>query len=102
MFADSNQAFDQAVVSDLADYPELCMVDRYHHAAPVALAGTFAPGTLIGHVSRGTGVTGPQLLVWGFCVSLAALWHSTFAVNSLGHRFGRRRFDTRDDSRNLG
>jgi stearoyl-CoA desaturase (delta-9 desaturase) len=46
-------------------------------------------------------VTGPQLLVWGFCVSTVALWHSTFAVNSLGHRFGRRRFETRDASRNL-
>ena len=102
MFADATQAFDQAVVPDLARYPELRVLDRYHHAAPVALAlGTLASGALIGHVSPGTGITGPQLLVWGFCVSAVALWHSTFAVNSLGHRFGRSRFETRDGSRNL-
>jgi stearoyl-CoA desaturase (delta-9 desaturase) len=29
-----------------------------------------------------------------------ALYHYTFAVNSLAHRFGPRRFDTPDDSRN--
>jgi stearoyl-CoA desaturase (delta-9 desaturase) len=44
--------------------------------------------------------TGPQLLVWGFVVSTVAVWHATFAINSLAHALGRRRFDTRDDSRN--
>ncbi len=102
MFADATQAFDEAAVPDLTRYPELRTLDRYHHAAPVALAvATLAAGALVGHVAPGTGVTGPQVLVWGFCVSTVALWHSTFAVNSLGHRFGRRRFDTRDGSRNL-
>ena len=28
------------------------------------------------------------------------LFHATVTINSLAHRFGRRRFDTRDDSRN--
>jgi stearoyl-CoA desaturase (Delta-9 desaturase) len=102
MFADATQACDEAAVPDLTRYPELRVLDRYHYAAPVALAvATLVAGTLVGHVAPGAGVTGPQLLVWGFCVSTVALWHSTFAVNSLGHRFGRRRFETRDDSRNL-
>ena len=38
--------------------------------------------------------------MWGFCVSTVVLYHATFAINSLAHRFGRRRYDTRDDSRN--
>jgi stearoyl-CoA desaturase (delta-9 desaturase) len=43
---------------------------------------------------------GPQLLVWGFFVSTVALFHATVTINSLAHRWGRRRFQTRDDSRN--
>jgi stearoyl-CoA desaturase (delta-9 desaturase) len=38
--------------------------------------------------------------VWGFCVSTVVLYHATFTVNSLAHRLGRRRYATRDDSRN--
>ena len=33
-------------------------------------------------------------------VSTIALYHGTFTVNSLAHVFGRRRFNTKDDSRN--
>ena len=39
-------------------------------------------------------------LVWGFFVSTVLLWHGTFAINSLAHVFGRRRYATDDDSRN--
>jgi stearoyl-CoA desaturase (delta-9 desaturase) len=28
------------------------------------------------------------------------LWHGTFTINSLSHVFGKRRFETTDDSRN--
>ena len=48
----------------------------------------------------GLGVSGAQLLVWGFCISTVLLWHATFTINSLAHRFGSRRYATRDDSRN--
>jgi stearoyl-CoA desaturase (delta-9 desaturase) len=33
-------------------------------------------------------------------VSTVALWHGTFAINSLTHMFGTRRFPTEDNSRN--
>ena len=36
----------------------------------------------------------------GLRLPTVALYHSTFAVNSVAHLFGKRRFDTRDDSRN--
>ena len=39
-------------------------------------------------------------LVWGFVVSTVLLYHGVFTVNSLCHLFGRRRYDTRDGSRN--
>ena len=39
-------------------------------------------------------------LVWGFCLPTVTLAHATFAINTVNHMFGSRRFDTIDDSRN--
>jgi stearoyl-CoA desaturase (Delta-9 desaturase) len=90
-------------VADLARFPELRFVDRYHHIAPITTAlATFALGTVLGRVDPGLHTSGPQLLVWGFFVSTTLLYHATFSVNSIAHRFGRRRFATDDASRNNG
>jgi stearoyl-CoA desaturase (delta-9 desaturase) len=51
-------------------------------------------------VAPALGTSGPQLLVWGFCVSTVVLYHATFTINSLAHRWGSRRYATADDSRN--
>jgi stearoyl-CoA desaturase (delta-9 desaturase) len=75
-------------VRDLARYPELRLIDRFDVAVPILLASTLY---LAG---------GVQFLVWGFCVSTVALYHATFTINSLAHRYGSRRYATRDDSRN--
>jgi stearoyl-CoA desaturase (delta-9 desaturase) len=40
------------------------------------------------------------MLVWGFFVSTVVLFHVTCLVNSGAHLIGRRRFGTRDESRN--
>ncbi len=102
MFAPANQAADLGNVLDLRWQWELRLLDRYHHVAPgVLAAATFAAGMALGRRAPGLGVNGPQLLVWGFCISTVFLWHATFAVNSLGHATGSRRFETRDASRNL-
>ncbi|MCG8613359.1 MAG: acyl-CoA desaturase, partial [Pseudomonadales bacterium] len=44
--------------------------------------------------------SGLQLVVWGFFISTVILFHATFTINSLGHIWGKRRFKTRDQSRN--
>jgi stearoyl-CoA desaturase (delta-9 desaturase) len=41
-----------------------------------------------------------RLLVFGYCVPLVYSLHVTGLINSIGHRFGYRNFDTPDDSRN--
>ena len=41
-----------------------------------------------------------QSLMWGFFVPTILLYHATFAVNSITHLFGTRRFKTDDESRN--
>ncbi|WP_242340002.1 acyl-CoA desaturase [Anaeromyxobacter sp. SG66] len=75
-------------VKDLAVYPELRVLDRWHLAVPLALGG----GLLL--------AGGLPAFLWGFCVSTVLLWHGTFAINSLAHVFGRRRYETGDGSRN--
>jgi len=89
------------VVRDLARFPELRFLDRFDTLVPVALAAAlFGLGELLAHAAPSLGTDGPQLLVWGFFVSTTALLHGTMTINSLAHGFGRRRYATRDDSRN--
>ena len=88
-------------IPDLAKFPELRWLDRYDVLMPVVLAtGLYFVGAWIRHLAPQTGVTGGQLLVWGFFVSTVVLFHATVTINSLAHGFGTRRFNTRDDSRN--
>jgi len=88
-------------VPDLMRFPELRFLDRYDALVPLLLAvALLALGTLLNRTAPQLGTSGWQLLVWGFCISTVALYHLTFTVNSLAHRFGTRRFHTSDDSRN--
>lgn len=88
-------------VPDLARFPELRWLDRFDVVVPLAMAaGLYALGALLEHAWPTLGTNGPQLLVWGFFVSTVVLFHATVTINSLSHRFGRRRFATSDDSRN--
>jgi stearoyl-CoA desaturase (delta-9 desaturase) len=99
--ARENFATRLALVPDLARFPELRWLDRYDAAVPVALAALlYGIGAWLERAAPGLGTSGTQLLVWGFCVSTVALWHATFTINSLAHRFGSRRYATRDASRN--
>ena len=92
---------DWSRIPDLAHYPELRWLDRYDTVVPVLLAvALYLVGETLQQVAPQLGTDGPQLLVWGFFVSTVVLFHVTVTINSLAHRFGRRRFDTRDDSRN--
>ena len=92
---------DLARVPDLAKYAELRWLDRFDIAVPVLLGfAMFGLGALLQRVAPQLGTSGMQMMVWGFFVSTIVLFHATVTINSLAHRFGARRFDTRDDSRN--
>ena len=89
------------LVRDLARFPELRWLDRYDVAIPAALFGAlWALGAWLeaAHPALGTGPW--QLVVWGFCISTVVLFHAAFVINSLAHRWGTRRYETSDDSRN--
>ncbi len=88
-------------VKDLLKYPELRFLDRFDFVAPTALAfAMFGLGEALRIWAPSLGTNGWQMLVWGFLISTMVLYHVTFAINSLAHTIGTRRFNTNDDSRN--
>lgn len=88
-------------VRDLERYPELRFLDRFDVLMPALLAGSlFGLGAALERFAPSLGTSGPQMLIWGFFISTVVLYHATFCINSLAHRMGSRRFETRDASRN--
>jgi stearoyl-CoA desaturase (delta-9 desaturase) len=76
------------VVRDFSKFPEIYWLDRLNALPPLALAiAMYLAGGL-------------PWLVWGFCVPTMTLAHATFAINTVNHMFGSRRFETHDESRN--
>ncbi len=89
------------LIKDYAKFPELRFLDRFDILVPV-LTGVsmFLFGVALEAWAPGLGTNGWQMLVWGFVVSTICLYHGTFTINSLSHLFGKRRFQTKDTSRN--
>lgn len=79
---------DERIVHDLTKYPELVWLERLWMIPAVLLAAACYA------------VLGWNGLVYGFCLSVVLVFQVTFAVNSIGHLFGRQRFDTGEGSRN--
>ncbi len=99
--ARANFAARAGLVPDLARFPELRFLDRFDALVPLLLAAAlYGSGAWLAAAYPALGTDGPQLLVWGFAISTVMLYHATFTVNSLAHTLGRRRYRTRDSSRN--
>jgi stearoyl-CoA desaturase (delta-9 desaturase) len=81
---------DLTNVADLARYPELRFLD-HHKWLPI-----------VAYASICFLIAGFPGLVWGFSISTIALLHATALINSMAHVWGRRRYATRDSSRNNG
>lgn len=73
---------------DLLRYPELAWLDRYQYIPPLALAAVL-----------GIALGWPGLFI-GYGLSTVLVYHATFSVNSLAHRFGSQPHPTEDHSRN--
>lgn len=92
---------DLKAIPDLAKFPELRFLNRYHLLGPISLAvGLFLLGWGLQETAPELHTSGLQLLTWGFFISTIILAHCTYTVNSLAHVIGRRRFATGDESRN--
>jgi stearoyl-CoA desaturase (delta-9 desaturase) len=83
---------------DLLRDPVVSFVDRTFVLWAVGgLLLPFALGAAIG----GSVAAGLTALLWGGLVRLFVLHHLTYSINSVCHVFGRRRFATTDESRNV-
>jgi stearoyl-CoA desaturase (Delta-9 desaturase) len=83
---------------DLLKDPVVRFIDRtFVLWAVVGLAIPFGLGVAIG----GTVLAGLSGMLWGGAVRILVLHHVTYSINSLCHMFGKRDFETTDESRNL-
>ncbi len=83
---------------DLIADPIVSAIDRRF---VLCVAGGLAAPFFLGWAFGGTLRDGFTGMLWGGAVRVLVLHHSTYSINSLCHFFGRRRFDTKDESRNL-
>ena len=90
-----------ANVKDLHRYPEIKILQKGYVFLIVGQAlSLFGLGALLNWLFPDLGTSGLQMLVWGFFISTVALWHATFAVNSVCHLWGTRPNAAGDGSRN--
>ncbi|MFZ2049696.1 MAG: fatty acid desaturase [Solirubrobacteraceae bacterium] len=91
-------AAPERYAKDLLADPVASFVDRTFVVwMLVGLALPFGLGLAI----TGTLTGALMALLWGGAVRIFLLHHATFSINSLCHFFGRRPFQTGDESRNL-
>ncbi|HJL18139.1 MAG TPA: acyl-CoA desaturase [Sandaracinaceae bacterium LLY-WYZ-13_1] len=87
IFADNSET-QWKRIKDFAKYPELVWLNKYWFVPPIV-----------------TGLVVFLLFGWsglfiGFFLSQVLSWHATYVINSLCHVWGKRRFETKDTSRN--
>ena len=95
--SNSNFRTRTELVRDWARFPELAWLDRFDVAVPLLFGASMY---LLGEALSAQNTNGWQMVVWGYVISTVFLTHVTLCVNSFCHRFGKRRFSTRDTSRN--
>lgn len=101
VLSEEHDEADMKLVRDLTKYPELVMLDKYHYIPPLMfLAFTFLLGFVMENYLPSLGLSMFQVAIWGGLVSTVLLYHGTFAINSLAHILGKKRFETGDQSKN--
>jgi stearoyl-CoA desaturase (Delta-9 desaturase) len=91
------------VIADYAKYPELVWLNKRHLVPPFVLAlvvmalGGMVNGSGIGDMFTTAGFS---TLFIGFFLSTILLYHGTFSINSIMHKFGKQRYESGDESKN--
>ncbi|MEU5884320.1 fatty acid desaturase [Spirillospora sp. NPDC047279] len=96
---------DKNLTSDPMRYCPDLLRDKHlrwisRHFIAVVVAGLLLPAAL-GFALTGEPAAALTGFLWGGLVRVFLLNHVTYAVNSIGHVYGRRRFSTPDESRNV-
>lgn len=98
LFIHTQRGSKQRYAPDLLNDPVMRFIDRtFLIWVALGLAIPFGLGVAIG----GGIIAGLTGLLWGGAVRIFVLHHVTYSINSLCHVFGRRAFETGDESRNL-
>jgi stearoyl-CoA desaturase (Delta-9 desaturase) len=97
----SNFVTNTKFIRELIRFPELRIIDRFDLLMPLALSiGLFIAGYYLNQYEPQLNTNGFQLFIWGFSLSTVMLYHATFLVNSVAHQWGKKRYETKDTSRN--
>ena len=98
VFSDMEVADERRYAKDLVADPLIRFVDSTFVVWVIAgLAVAFGLGVAL----TGSVVGGLTALLWGGAARIFFLHHATFSINSVCHFFGRRAYDTPDESRNV-
>ena len=98
LFIHTQRGSKERYAADLLKDPVVRWADRtFLLWVTVGLLIPFFLGFLLG----GTFTAGLTGLLWGGLVRMFVVHHVTYSINSLCHVFGRRPYDTGDESRNL-
>ncbi len=98
VFSDMEVADESRYAKDLLADPLIRFVDRtFVLWVLVGLAAAFGLGVAL----TGTVSGGLAALLWGGAARIFLVHHATFSINSLCHFFGKRDWETKDESRNL-
>jgi stearoyl-CoA desaturase (Delta-9 desaturase) len=74
---------------------------KVHRAFPLIVLAGLAIPALLGGLLTGSWAGALTGLLWGGLVRVFLLHHVTWSINSICHFFGRRRFETEDESTNV-
>ncbi|HLT80821.1 MAG TPA: acyl-CoA desaturase [Cyclobacteriaceae bacterium] len=94
---------DYKIIGDYAKYPELVWLNKNYLVPPLVLAVVV---TALGGIVNGGSLAamfttaGFSTLFIGFFLSTVILYHATFSINSIMHKFGTQRYESNDESRN--
>ena len=94
---------DYKTIGDYAKYPELVWLNKYYLVPPLMLAvAVTALGAWVNGGSAALMFThhGLSTLFIGFFLSTVILYHGTFSINSIMHKFGNQRYESGDESKN--
>jgi stearoyl-CoA desaturase (delta-9 desaturase) len=98
LFIHTQRGSKERFAPDLIEDPVISWVDRTFLLW--AIGGLLLP-FFLGWIIGGTLFAAFTGLLWGGLVRVFVLHHFTYSINSLCHVFGKRDYETSDESRNL-
>lgn len=89
------------LIQDFAKFKELRWLNKNHLIPPLTLAiGLYTWGCFYNSPVGFDASAGLSTLLCSFFLSTVVLYHGTFSINSIMHKFGKARYESGDESKN--